>query len=34
VSTTEQELVYVLFLQDGTPVIKFMGVESLAQADD
>ena len=33
VSTTEQELVYVLFLQDGTPVIKFMGVESPAQAD-
>ena len=33
VSTTEQELVYVLFLQDGTPVIKFMGVESQVQAD-
>jgi hypothetical protein len=33
VSTTEQELVYVLFLEDGTPVIKFMGVESPAQAD-
>jgi hypothetical protein len=32
-STTEQELVYVLFIQDGTPVIKFMGVESPAQAD-
>ncbi|XP_028408661.1 zinc finger protein 862-like [Dendronephthya gigantea] len=33
VSTTEQELVYVLFLQDGTPVVKFAGVESATTAD-
>lgn len=30
---TEQELVYVLFLKDGAPVIKFLGVESPEQAD-
>lgn len=33
ISVTEQELVYVLFLKDGAPVIKFLGVESPEQAD-
>jgi hypothetical protein len=32
-STTEQELVYVLSLHDGTPVIKFVGVESAMQTN-
>ena len=33
VSVTERELVNVLFLKDGAPVIKFLSVESPEQAD-
>ena len=32
-STIEQEMVYVLFLQEGTPVVKYLSVESVKSAD-
>lgn len=32
-SVTEQELVYVLYLSEGTPTVKFLSIESVKSAD-